>query len=384
MQPEDPQFESEIYLEGGPQEFLEPYTEAQSGSVQPDSPGVIEHFPTWLSRFPHNGFVSNEEGDSWCGIPKISSWWRKSTYRVPGFADCDRLSKHLEDGLQNDPKYLETKKQAKEDLILGDKGASVKVLDSKGTGIEALRVFTLPQKIQNQQAALQYLERTVLQDPHFFDQTEEEILETFKKTNKILLAKLPDPMRIFHPGRYRTQSVMVGEFYEFSYDEFKRVLKKRGGTSKDVEHLDSIAMKHARYGTFEKAYEQFTEAEIESYKKIGHFAPMPDQIRQEMRNFAKALREVGPKVINRELSAISAASWVHAELGRIHPFGDGNGREARAWTDVMLQLGGYRGVIFPDDEEYTKAVEADQSQPGQFTPFLEETIAWARTQEALS
>ncbi|GAA5503581.1 hypothetical protein Dxin01_03340 [Deinococcus xinjiangensis] len=46
------------------------------------------------------------------------------------------------------------------------------------------------------------------------------------------------------------------------------------------------------------------------------------------------------------------AIWVHAELIRIHPMSDGNGRLARALESWLCWQGGEQAVIYPDRQRY--------------------------------
>ncbi|HHH12108.1 MAG TPA: Fic family protein, partial [Sorangium sp.] len=54
-----------------------------------------------------------------------------------------------------------------------------------------------------------------------------------------------------------------------------------------------------------------------------------------------------------ELAAIRWAVWVHAEIIRIHPFEDGNGRTCRALMNVILvRLGLPPSIIQRPKQEY--------------------------------
>ena len=80
---------------------------------------------------------------------------------------------------------------------------------------------------------------------------------------------------------------------------------------------------------------------------------------------------------------VEAAAWVHQKLGNIHPFGDGNGRVARDWMNAVLQLGGHKAIVFPDDEKYTAAIRKDQRNQQKFVDFLREIIDWNSKQSEL-
>lgn len=44
-------------------------------------------------------------------------------------------------------------------------------------------------------------------------------------------------------------------------------------------------------------------------------------------------------------AAIELAAWAHSEWVRIHPFGNGNGRSARIWSNTVLMRYGLRPVL---------------------------------------
>ena len=100
-----------------------------------------------------------------------------------------------------------------------------------------------------------------------------------------------------------------------------------------------------------------------------------------MDSLASKLKELGSGILDQKVDAIEAASTIHCKIGNIHPFKDGNGRLARLWMNILLQLGGYRSVIFPNDDAYTAAVVREQAGGvGAFSKFLEEIILWNRQQ----
>ena len=44
-------------------------------------------------------------------------------------------------------------------------------------------------------------------------------------------------------------------------------------------------------------------------------------------------------------AVIELAAWAHSEWFRIHPFGNGNGRSARIWANLLLMRYGMRPVL---------------------------------------
>ena len=61
----------------------------------------------------------------------------------------------------------------------------------------------------------------------------------------------------------------------------------------------------------------------------------------------EALDESGGKLDAEFLeSVIQVCTWAHGEWVRIHPFGNGNGRTARMWANLVAQRYGFPAFIF--------------------------------------
>lgn len=71
-------------------------------------------------------------------------------------------------------------------------------------------------------------------------------------------------------------------------------------------------------------------------------------------------------------SAIEKAAWAHAELVKIHPFTDGNGRTARLIMNYILMEDGYLPTSIKKDttSEYFATLET-YSLKNDLTPFIE-------------
>ena len=95
-----------------------------------------------------------------------------------------------------------------------------------------------------------------------------------------------------------------------------------------------------------------------------------------MREFITQLKEYAQS----DMHPVALAAWAHIEIGRIHPFGDGNGRTARIIMNTLLMRGGYSPVVIPDDDEYSAQVNADQASPGVFAEYLASLVETQRTE----
>ncbi len=79
------------------------------------------------------------------------------------------------------------------------------------------------------------------------------------------------------------------------------------------------------------------------------------------------------------LHPVLRAGIVHAEITRIHPFTEGNGRTSRALATLSLYLDGYDIKRFfcldeyydEDSQSYYKAIQTYQKESDLLTPFLE-------------
>lgn len=95
-----------------------------------------------------------------------------------------------------------------------------------------------------------------------------------------------------------------------------------------------------------------------------HVPPNPVKIRDEMGNYAYNMEQ---RVFPDE---IEKAAWLHADLVRIHPFQDGNGRTARLVMNYHLMANGYppTSIKLKNRERYFAALE-EYSLHRELKPF---------------
>lgn len=100
-----------------------------------------------------------------------------------------------------------------------------------------------------------------------------------------------------------------------------------------------------------------------------HRPPEPEQMFADIQRFFEDL-----PVCEQKFDAVGLAAWTHAELVRIHPFSDGNGRLCRLLMNYQLMRRGLFAVSIAKEDklEYYKALEEyavhDDLQP--FTDFV--------------
>lgn len=92
-----------------------------------------------------------------------------------------------------------------------------------------------------------------------------------------------------------------------------------------------------------------------------HRSPHRDDVRRLLdvvfKRVERDLRALDDAGENFELAAIRLAVWVHAEIVRVHPFEDGNGRTSRLCAGHLLMKVGLRPVaIEAVKQEYTEAL----------------------------
>ena len=71
---------------------------------------------------------------------------------------------------------------------------------------------------------------------------------------------------------------------------------------------------------------------------------------------------------------IESAALLHTGLVGIHPFKDGNGREARMLMNIALMQGGLPPLFFASEHEYDQAADRAHEEPASFAAFLHEKM----------
>lgn len=205
------------------------------------------------------------------------------------------------------------------------------------------------------------------------EMSESEILEKIQNAHRLLFkgVAIDVLMRI---GEFRKEEAVVfrdnHEDQDRSLEGLLKLIRKRGGTGEDVAVFKNYYEKmQASAGQPEDL--EMTEAEKKATSLI-YFSPCSfKEVPKQMRLFAKDLKEklrvmhhCGP------IDPIAAGAFAHQKVTEIHPFGDGNGRMARALMNAILMEYGYPPIVFPSDAEYTEAVERDAKEPGFFANYL--------------
>ena len=93
--------------------------------------------------------------------------------------------------------------------------------------------------------------------------------------------------------------------------------------------------------------------------------PDAEAVHDLMREFLNRLSQSG------KADPLLRAAWVHWTLARIHPFGDGNGRIARLWQNLVLFQGHLTAALIRSSErkEYYEAFQ--YADGGEFNPLVQ-------------
>lgn len=312
-------------------------------NLKPDQFEGYSHFPAHLSKFMNNQLVLAGEGERACHInehPEI-------------FEICEQFSANAKKIVENDPQFQKSiKKSGKKDLQ--EKGLTTTI--NVQNQIYQFNFGMNPKKQKNFQTAMKFIEEKMLKRTDFYEQPVKSLVATIKKTHSILLNQLEAGA-----GEYRNSEISVYfNEYLYTFEDFYFYLR------------DKLKASREELQAFESGMKKFAQPDIMTAKelsvmnKLFYFPPSPRKISKLMNQFAKEWLTYG----KQDIHPISLASWVHCQIGQIHPFSDANGRLARLLMNGVLSAGGYTPVIFHDDNEYQKAMQDENTVPGSFTKYL--------------
>lgn len=124
--------------------------------------------------------------------------------------------------------------------------------------------------------------------------------------------------------------------------------------------------------------EDFSPKELQNINKklkgILYIPTYANDVSNEMKTFIK---ELFAQLKQPAKSAHETAAWAHMRYVQIHPHYDCNGKEARMLFNMILAHLGEGVLVFPDDMEYTLAVENELTHPGSFFKYVtEKLVPW--------
>lgn len=366
-----------------PPSYLEPHHHQIAFTAKPISESPITTFPPYLPKMMLGGLMSGGKGNH-CQIPE---------QKLPKFSECEEVIDYVE--LQLATRYPEEyQMRSLDDLERGDylSWGDLKEIFPEA-GIEQVHLGMDPKKQMDYAKALTYVERNVLQADSFFEASEKQIVHMIKNTNKIATQYFSNHRELLDkPGGLRNYlSIVLDGKMQYqgrihSWDGYKLILEDHDGTAADFTNLNQIKKlvkgRDVSLG-FADIYDRLTSEQIVTLRKIGFLPCLPCDIEGNLLELAVHIKDLANQVKNRTVNAIAAASYVHQGIVKTHAFADGNGRVARIWMNAMLQLGGYRAVGLPVENEYVDAVNLDDQVPGTFAAYLEKVIHWNEQQKEL-
>lgn len=352
-----------LYTNSIPPPSYIPYLKNLKIKTVRNTPKAITTFPPYLKTAIYPGMMTAENGRL-CFIPDS----------MPTFQECHRVSLALEEEVKIHHPSEYVAMTADPDAIYG-KGASATKDLEPGRTIKKINFGMDERKVTAFQESLCYIEKEVLHSQDLFKNAG-NLVEYIKTTNFYVTKYLNE-----RPGELRNQiPIILNDRIEMSKEDLRNTFYHHGGSHLDISHFESLYRKLGKYPTVELALKHLNSNENRVLNTLGFSPCHPNKINSHLNQLANQIIELALKVENHEADPIAAAAHVHQGLHKISPFRYGNGRTARIWMNILLQIGGFKAVMIPDRQEYFNEIVKDRKSPGTFTTYLKKVIAWNRRQ----
>ncbi len=194
-----------------------------------------------------------------------------------------------------------------------------------------------PQELINFKNAYHAVEERLLQIPHAFTKSVEQIIADIKYIH----SKLAHNMNTT-PGEYRREINFI--YTDYVRNDAKNILSECDYALFYNSEQDIINNKKPR---------QFTPDEVQAWHRAGALLPsQPGHIAAEMENLADQLI----LLLTKENDYIYAAAHFHTHFLRIHPFNKYTGKLARLYLSAILTryMNIPRPILFVEDKMYVK------------------------------
>ncbi len=334
------------------------YVNAIEG-VEPVRNRAARHFPENLSAFMFNELGLFDNGNKACKLKE----------HPEHYLECADIVETLVKGIK--AKSMENTFKTQ---VLTESAYRIQGYLMGFMGDDQIRRFVSfginPENHVNYKKAIIEIEEKILGNDCFFNKDPEEILGFIKNIHGVILNNLPaidafsdDAMT---PGIFRKETIFVFKT-EKDKEKIAAYLREEGATEKEIKLFKNSYSK-LRFG--DDFQQSLSRAELKVWRKVLYFAPPHEEIEKLMSDFVVKFKQLA----QQEIHPVALAAWVHCELGRIHPFSEGNGRLSRLLLNTILVRGGYEPVIFFDDDTYTQAVSEDDWTPGAFAVYLAKLI----------
>jgi hypothetical protein len=325
--------------------------------------------PQYIHQFLHPGYSYSPDG--------ITGYFLAENKEMISQRSLKKLYRTINQGIAINP---EIKRQFVEkcgNLPADSKGCTVATQQNDGS-MASILMHVAPKKMQNHVAAISALRSW---SGNIERLSEQQIVDNLLKAHAILFQGMLKETDTEVRG-YRTENSWVFRDQEDDQDRsiqgISQLILSRGGSQNDVKIFQNLIKKIAEASSnFAKAdiasdmFATVTEREKKALSRVCYIPPSYQEVPKLMLEFAKQLKEsiLEMKRCNKR-DPIALGAFVHRKIGEIHPFGDGNGRMARAFMNAILMEQGVSPVIFANDAEYTAAVERDYPHTGYFAEYL--------------
>lgn len=338
-----------------PPKNLTPYVEAVK-RLEWDH-GRYASFPPDLDAFLYNGLMLNINGDAACSLQDGLELMENCEFLCHDVKEVVK-ERNQEQFVYTDSAFKNQGTKLDFEVDVGDEKRQIYV-----------RLGLDPKFKENYQKAISKITTDVLLRSDFFNKKPAEIVDYLKKIHKIMMKGLLSGSE----GSFRKTLNYV--FREPGW------LGKYGSMENWLLQLGISEKEHQLFLEATKKLMDLKENEIEISKllskeelkvmnKIVYYPPSWVEVPNLMIKFAIDLKYY----VAQRIHPVAIAAWAHCELGRIHPFSDGNGRLSRLFMNTLLAMNGFKPVIIFDDDEYTTAVKEDDIVPGTFAKYLARLI----------
>lgn len=305
---------------------------------------IPEKFPDFSDHFFEIGKLSSSDGTGYCVF-------------TPGLTIdlCDQIiaEMDMESSFLRSPQKNGMQRNCQKDIDCTN-GDGFHFQNKKGFfGSTSVN----PQKKENLQNALDFMNHNMLVGD-YFEKPTEEIVQDIKHLHTTLFQNLERfDQRTEKIGKYRTEMagypLPIGQGDQMFF-LFKNEIEKNGGRPEHIEAIDYLKMRNDEYQNFDRAFAEITDAEKEALGMTGLFFTLPEKIEKEMTAYVEGLKEYSRAMIYGEMDlTYDAAAYAHSELYRINPFNRGNEQISGLMTSLMGFHGGLDSPIhFFDEKSY--------------------------------
>lgn len=231
------------------------------------------------------------------------------------------------------------------------------------SGIQRVSIGLPSNNTLNYRDAVLFFKSFFLCDFDYFQKHSYEIAKDFHHVHDVLVYGEKNATG------YRKQQKVFST--TFDGDVLVHKLHKLGCSKTEIMTFKRVVRKLGDF-TWDEMLPTLTKDQRNVLQKVLYFPPHPRELKKLMTKTIRELRDLDQRVFNATQSPIYAAARAHHLFASNIFWKKGNGRFARALTNILLLRWRMPGVAFPNDDEYTSAVEKGEIF---FTHYLDELIS---------